>query len=120
MAHDPRTIWESYTSTWKPSSAADKQPVLAGCLAPGCTYTDPLGHVEGIDGVLGYIVGFNMNIPGMHMETTRFISHHNASIAQWNMCDADGNVMSDGISFGTYDDAGMLTSMTGFFELPDQ
>jgi hypothetical protein len=50
--------------------------------------------------------------------TTYYQSHNGRSMARWNMVDANGNVIGDGISFGEYNAGGMLTSMTGFFEPP--
>jgi len=51
--------------------------------------------------------------------TTDFKNHHDRSLAHWNMVDGNGNVLSQGASYGMYVADGRLMQMTGFFELPD-
>ena len=44
------------------------------------------------------------------------MAHNDKSIAKWDMCDGDGKVLMEGISYGEYNESGKLVSMTGFYE----
>ena len=118
MSSELRQIWEQYTATWKANSEAERQPNFEASLASDCVYTDPLARVQGWGPLSAYMDAFHEQFPGAHFVTQTFMSHHNRSIATWNMCDAEGTVMSDGVSYGEYNEAGKLTTMTGFFEVP--
>jgi hypothetical protein len=62
---------------------------------------------------------FQRQIPGAYFEVLDFLSHHNTSLARWDMKSADGAKIGDGYSFGEYSSDGKLVKMTGFFEPPD-
>ena len=57
-------------------------------------------------------------VPGAHVGTDYFFSHHQASIATWRMLAADGQSLAEGISYGEYVERGRLARMVGFFEPP--
>lgn len=120
MNLDRRTTWETYVSAWKHAAPADKSAALARSVAPECLYRDPLAVARGHAELLGYMQAFQQQVPGGHFVTTRFLALHDASIAQWNMVDGQGQVIGDGVSHGRYDDSGALVEMTGFFEPPPQ
>ncbi|MGH1349326.1 MAG: hypothetical protein ACRBBN_00750 [Methyloligellaceae bacterium] len=114
-----REIWETYTSSWKSADNAEKQELYRQSLDDNCTYTDPLTSTQGWDQLLDYMNEFHKQIPGGYFETTYFLTHHNRSIAQWNMKSGDGTILGTGISYGQYNDAGKLTAMVGFYETPE-
>lgn len=118
MSHDYRQTWERYALSWKAKTADEKRSLLDGSVIPECVYTDPLVRVNGWDALVGYMLDFHKQIPGGHFVTTWFLAHHGRSITRWNMVGGDGTVLGDGVSYGEYDDAGRLISMTGFFEPP--
>ncbi len=112
--------WDRYTASWKAVTADEKRAIFDSCLHATCTYTDPLTQTQGWDDLVAYMLDFHRQIPGGHFVTTEFSSHHDRSIAQWNMVNGEGVVLGDGISYGQYDEHGKLVSMTGFFETPPQ
>ncbi len=59
------------------------------------------------------------NVPGLKFIITDFKSHHDRSLAHWNMVDGKGNFLSQGTSFGLYGSDGRLKQMTGFFDPPN-
>jgi hypothetical protein len=59
------------------------------------------------------------NVQGVKFITTDFKSHHDRSLIHWNMVDGNGNILSQGASYGLYGTDGRLLQMTGFFELPN-
>jgi SnoaL-like domain len=115
-----RSTWETYAAAWKHAAAADKTAALAASAAPTCVYRDPLTQTEGHQPLVAYMLGFHQQIPGGHFETTYFLSHHDRSIAKWNMRDGAGAIVGQGVSYGEYGGDGKLLAMTGFFDLPPQ
>lgn len=109
-------IWETYVASWKAEALAEKRRLVEASVSSQCRYTDPLTQTQGWDQLLDYMRDFHRQLPGGHFVTKRFIAHHDRSVAFWDMCDADGTVIGDGISYGEYDAAGKLTVMTGFFD----
>ena len=109
-------IWNTYSSAWN-APEDQRRGILEASLTADAVYTDPILSTTGIDALLGYMGGFQAQFPGCGFVVRRFHFHGNRSIAVWDMCDADGNVVSDGISYGEYRDGKILT-MTGFFDVP--
>jgi len=115
---DARATWERYAESWKVSGAAAKRALHETCLAPNCTYTDPLVVAQGRDALVEYMLEFHHQVPGGHFVTDHFLAHHDRGIARWRMVGGDGTTLSDGISYCEYDADGRLRAMTGFFEPP--
>ncbi len=115
---DRRQTWERYAAIWKAEGATEKRALCDACLSPECVYTDPRTQARGVDELITYMVEFHGQVPGGHFVTTEFFTHHQRSLAKWNMVGADGEVLGDGVSYGEYDADGKLTAMTGFFAPP--
>ena len=118
MSKNPEQTWTAYTLAWKAASAEEQRAQFARSLTPTCVYTDPLVRAEGWDALVAYMDAFHEQVPGGHFQTTYFLAHSGRCIAKWNMVDAQGAVLSDGISYGEYGSDGKLLAMTGFFETP--
>lgn len=110
--------WERYVASWKAETEEEKRALYDQSLSPTCVYTDPLKVARGWDELVTYMREFHQQIPGGHFITERFIAHHDRSIAHWRMCNAAGDKLGDGVSYGEYDSSGKLVAMTGFFEVP--
>ena len=116
MGQTPQqSIWDTYTASWKAASAAEREALFAQSLDPACVYNDPLTSTQGWTQLATYMDGFHCQVPGGHFVTHYFASHHQQSIAKWNMLDGNGQVIGEGVSYGRYDD-NRLVAMTGFFE----
>jgi len=111
-------IWEAYTASWSERDLSKRLKQFESCLSPDCVYTDPLIQTTGYEQLSGYMSELHKNIPGVRFITLDFKSHHDRSLTHWNMVDGDGNVLSDGTSYGLYGADGRLVQMTGFFEIP--
>lgn len=110
--------WETYVASWKAKTENDKRALFEKSLAPNCQYQDPLVTATGWDELVAYMLDFHQQIPGGHFVTTYFLGHNNKSIARWEMKNGDNIVLSDGISYGEYDEQGALVAMIGFFDPP--
>jgi len=115
MSLDLNQTWETYTASWKAPSIAEKQALFVQCLDPQCVYNDPQTAATGWDALGAYMETFHQTVPGGHFATKSFASHHQQSIATWNMLDGNGRVIGEGTSYGRYKDQGRLVAMTGFF-----
>jgi len=113
---DPQQIWETYTSAWKAGNVETRRALLGASLAPECSYQDPLTTVDGCEALIGYMAQFHQQVPGGHFATRRFRFHDGHSVAQWDMLDAHGKVIGDGVSIGHYNEAGRLMTVKGFFD----
>jgi hypothetical protein len=113
-----KDTWERYVGAWTAASEAERQAVFESCLAKDCVYADPLVHARGWRELSAYISSFQQQIPGGRFVTEHFSTHHARSMARWQMVDAAGNELGDGVSFGVYDAQGRLSAMTGFFDVP--
>ncbi len=116
MNADCKVTWEKYTSTWKMTNKADRLAMFSEVLADTAIYTDPLVQATSWDELIDYMENFHQQIPGGHFVTTYFLSHHQKSIANWEMRTQENVTIGSGISYGEYDDQGKLVSMNGFFE----
>lgn len=111
-----KAVWERYVASWKAETVAQKRALFETCLAPECTYTDPLRITQGWDALLAYMSEFQQQVPGAHFVTQYFATHHEKSIAKWQMLSADAASIGEGTSYAEYDAHGRLVVMTGFFE----
>ena len=120
MSASKQAMWEKYASAWKEATAKGKADVLRSSAAADCVYTDPVTIASGHEELIAYMLAFHQQVPGGHFVTTYFLTHHDVSISKWNMLSGDGIVIGDGVSYGQYNEQGMLVAMTGFFETPPQ
>jgi len=89
---------------------------FADCLSEDCVYTDPNVRAVGYAEIDNYMAGFQQQLPGGGFTTRKISGHHEMVLVEWDMVDASGTAISPGTSIGTFDEAGRLTSMTGFFD----
>ena len=114
-----KDTWETYTKSWSVTDTSNRFQLFEQSLSPDCVYTDPLMQVTGYDQLSNYMSELHKNVPGVAFVTTDFKNHHDRSLTHWNMVDGNGNVLSQGVSYGLYGADGRLMQMTGFFDLPD-
>jgi len=116
MNNNFETTCETYTSSWRAGTETEKRELFSQSLADNCVYNDPLAKANGWDELSQYMTEFHKQVPGGHFVTTSFMSHNNKSVVTWEMKTGDNTVIGDGISYGEYNEQGLLTAMTGFFE----
>lgn len=118
MNNNFENTWELCVASWKAETVAEKRELFKQALADNCIYNDPTVKTEGWDALAQHMLGFQQQILGGHFVTTSFMSHSNKSIATWALKTGDNMTLGNGISYGEYNEQGLLTSMTGFFEAP--
>lgn len=118
-SNSQQITWETYTRSWSETNTSKRLQLFEECLSPDCVYTDPLTQTTGYAQLFGYMSELQKNVPGVKFVTTDFKSHHDRSLTHWSMVDDNGNVLSQGASYGMYSADGRLLQMTGFFESPN-
>ncbi len=119
MSNNYQQTWETYVAAWKAETENEKRALFGKSLASNCQYQDPLMTATGWDELVAYMQSFHQQIPGGHFVTKTFSCHNNKSIATWEMRNGDDVMLGDGISYGEYNEQGILVAMTGFFETPE-
>ncbi len=113
------TTWKRYSEAWN-ASPAERAKIFEATLTQECVYRDPLATTTGWSALTSYMQHFQEQFPGARFAVRDFQTHNNCSIAHWDMVAPDNSVLSDGVSYGEFDEEGKLKSMTGFFDVPPQ
>ncbi|NRA88865.1 MAG: nuclear transport factor 2 family protein [Rhizobiales bacterium] len=108
--------WENYVELWRLTDKNEMKNRAKNVIVNDCGYRDPLIQANGTEALFNYIYEFQQQFSGGYIETYAFMSHHGRSMANWHMKSSNATIISEGISFGEYNEAGELTCMTGFFE----
>lgn len=111
-----QTTWEIYTRSWSETDIAKRLQLFEQSLSSECVYSDPLTQVTGYEQLSAYMSELHKNVPGVKFISTEFKNHHDRSLTHWDMIDGNGNVLSQGISYGLYGADGRLVQMSGFFD----
>jgi hypothetical protein len=109
-----REMWEIYTGAWSEADVAKRLILLEKCVHPDCLYTDPNVQTVGLEQLSGYMKEFQNNAPGCKFVTTKFESHHDRSLVNYDMVDSKGAMLTKGASYGMYRTDGRLVQMVGF------
>ena len=118
MSNNLKSTWELYSASWRSTKLSDRLDLFRQSLDPNCCYTDPLTSVNGWDALAAYMEEFHKQVPNGYFEIIDFLSHHDRSVAKWDMKNGKGEKIGDGYSFGEYNQNGKLIKMTGFYKLP--
>lgn len=113
-----KNMWETYTLAWSNSDALERLKLLEKSVNPDCDYADPLLQVSGYHALSDYMAELQKSITGIKFVTIAFKTHHNKSLAHWNMVDGHGALLAPGISYLKHDVHGRLVEMSGFFDPP--
>jgi len=93
----------------------DKLRHLSECAAADISYSDPMVAIRGAEALAGYMLSlFEMNPGGRFVEVS-FLSHHERSLAKWDVLDGGGVRVGDGTSYAEYDETGRIVSVAVFF-----
>lgn len=84
---------------------------------PSIRYSDPLASTNSQDELLGYMEQFHLQSNGAYFVTRKFLQHGQSSAANWDLLSQKGDKIGEGISFGRYDQNGLLVETSAFYEL---
>jgi hypothetical protein len=118
---DHRAIVDAYFTCWNTLDAAERATAVALAYASDAHLVDPLVDVRGHDELTATFTAFHSMYPGHSFRQQGGIdAHHSLARWGWEMVDADGNVVLDGIDVAIIGADGRITNVAGFFgaELP--
>ena len=106
--------WRAYAKSWSQPQEA-RNAALAKLVSEDIAYTDPHNQLRGRTTFSAHMAQFQADVPGGYFDITAVKSHHNQSLAHWNLCGPDGATLMAGISHATLNEGGKFTAFTGFF-----
>jgi hypothetical protein len=107
-------LWNRYAMIWS-MEGERRAAEMAACLVPDVTYTDPQVSVGGLQKFADYMDGFRRQFPGHSFRIKAVVTHHDRSLARWEMVNADGAAISPGISFAIISSDGKFVALNGFY-----
>ncbi len=116
MSEMMATTWHTYVKAWNAHKQSDREHLLSKAAIADSHYNDPNVDLKGHKALTNYMGEFRKQMPGAKFVLTRFISHHQKSIACWDLHDKTGVTLFSGVSYGTYNAQGKLTAEHGFFD----
>ncbi len=113
----PEEAVELYGAAWSEPDETKRRELLERAWADDGVYTDPTAEVTGRDALVAHIGGFLDQTQGARIVITSGVdSHHGTRLRfSWQMQNADGAVLADGIDYGQLDEDGRLELIVGFF-----
>ncbi|HWD02401.1 MAG TPA: nuclear transport factor 2 family protein [Amycolatopsis sp.] len=77
---------ERYIAIWNETDAGRRRELVAEVFTPDAAYTDPLGSVEGHDGIDGFIGGAQAQFAGLTFSLPAAPdAHHDLARFQWHL-----------------------------------
>lgn len=55
-------------------------------------------------------------MPGLKLKLKNYYTHHDYSLAEWDLLNAEGKILTSGSSFAEYNKEGKIVEMSGFFK----
>jgi SnoaL-like domain len=108
---------EAYIAVWNETDAAARRALIAELFTEGVRYTDPLGDVQGHDGVDAFIAGAQAQFAGLVFSLAGDADgHHDTARFTWHL-GAPGSDEPLAIGFDVVDvEAGRITHVHGFLD----
>lgn len=105
-----------YFECWNAPDETTRAAAIERTWAPDATSTDPLGDVAGRDAIAAMMAATLDTYPGHRFaQIGELDTHHDMVRWGWEMVDADGKRVIDGIDISSVDDQARLVKLTGFF-----
>lgn len=107
---------DSYFECWNSPDADSRMAAIERTWTADATSTDPLADVSGHEGIAAMMASVGESYPGHRFAQVGVIDvHHDLVRWGWQMVDADGQQVIDGIDVAWTDQAGKITKLAGFF-----
>ena len=107
---------EGYFDCWNTTDADERAALVARVYGPEAHLVDPLVDVTGHDALIELFATFHVTYAGHSFRRIGGIdAHHDLVRWGWEMLDADGNVVLDGIDAALVADDGRISYVAGFF-----
>ena len=111
------TTWNTYQAAWSDISSDQRLQLLKKSVAEDAIYTDPQSECHGLTELTAKIEQSQKAYPGASFHNEKALDHHKQGLFTWKMHDVEDKVIAVGTSYARFGDDGLLTQMSGFFEL---
>jgi len=106
----------AYGAAWNEDDDVARHKLLGQAWADDAVYCDPMGRVEGRDGLVAHIAVTRAGFPGHRIEVVSSVDEHDVYLRfAWELRDPDDSMVLEGVDFGVLAPDGHLASITGFF-----
>lgn len=110
---------DTFFSAWSMAEDGLRAETIARAVAPGVTYADPRTEepITGADALNAYVGAFSANAPGWRADVVRsdtIAGTARATVAFGGKGPDGAEMVQLGQYFVEFDDAGLITRMTGF------
>jgi hypothetical protein len=113
------TLFDRYLAIWNETDAARRREQIDATWADDGTYRDPVLSGDGRDGIDAMTAGFQAAYPGHTFARQGEVTlEGNAYRFEWTLRNPEGEIQIVGTDIAEVDDAGLLRSIVGEFELP--
>lgn len=107
---------DTYCAAWSHPDPEQRRKILDAVLTTDATYTDPTVHTVGVDELLAHINSVLERRPGATVVRTSGVdAHHNLARFAWQVVNADGSALPDGLDLVEISDDGRINRIVGFF-----
>lgn len=116
-----QTTIDSYFSCWNSPDETSRMDAIQRTWTADATSTDPLADVGGHDAIAAMMASVGEQYPGHRFAQIGNIDvHHDLVRWGWQMVDAEGQQVIDGIDVAWIDSSGRIAKLAGFFgaEIP--
>ena len=107
---------DRYCEAWSDPEPAARAAALADVWAKDARYTDPRADTRGAEALLNHIAGVLAQRPGARVVRTSAIQQHHGFVRfAWQVIEANGTRLPEGLDIAVIGDDGRITQIIGFF-----
>ena len=111
-----QTTIDAYFECWNSQDEAGRMAAIERAWTADATSTDPLADVAGHEAIASMMSAVGEQYPGHRFAQVGTIDvHHDLVRWGWQMVDAEGQQMLDGIDVAWVDSTGRISKLAGFF-----
>ena len=114
----PCGVRVNYFKAWGEPDSEKRAELLKSAWTENGIYTDPTAHIEGRDALVKHIqqVLSSPQFKGASLaQASEFDIHHNVFRFQWELKDASGVTVMEGMDYGEFNEQGQISKIVGFF-----
>jgi uncharacterized protein YndB with AHSA1/START domain len=107
---------DAWFAAWSSEDGASRRAALTQVVAPEVRFADRFSHTEGLEDLTIHLDAARRFMPGLTMRRHGDVRQcQGCAIAEWVATSSDGEPKARGTSVFLLDEAGRITSVTGFW-----
>jgi hypothetical protein len=107
---------DTYCAVWSEPDPVRRQQTLDGIWAENATYTDPRAHLTGSKALCAHIGNILASRPGARIMRTSVLDFHHGLVRfAWQVVQADGTLLPEGLDIAEISNGMKLLRIIGFF-----